>query len=99
MTTPELAVFKRSNVVPTAFHIPNPEYWGYVFDGKQMHWTKAFKDKAEAENELRCLEKQLSYELIETMEDLGFYSERAKIIENQYQKGNCSSGLYNEVNG
>lgn len=98
MIMPELVAFKRSSVLPTAFHVPDPEYWGYVFDGSEMHWTAVFKDKEEAENELRCLQKQLSFELIKTKEDQGFYPERAKIIENQYHKGNCTSGHYNEVN-
>lgn len=95
---PELVAFKRSSVLPTAFHVSDPGYWGYIFDGNEMHWTPVFKDKKEAENELRCLEKQLSFELIKTKEDQGFYPERAKIIENQYHKGNCTSGHYNEVN-
>lgn len=99
MTTPETVAYKQSSVIPTAFHIPNPKYIGYIWDGNQMHWTKVFADEGDAEDELRCLQKQLSYELIKTMVDDGFYPSRAIIVENQYQKGNCTSGLYNEVVG
>jgi hypothetical protein len=99
MTMPELVAFKRSSVIPTAFHVANPDYIGYIWDGNEMHWTEVFKNKDEAENELRCFEKRISYELIKTMEEQGFYPERAMILENQYQKGNCTTGVYNEMNG
>jgi len=73
MTTPGLVAFKKSSVIPTAFHVANSNYIGFIWDGNEMHWTGVFKNKDEAENELRCIEKRISYELIKTMEDQGFY--------------------------
>ena len=74
-------------------------YVAFIFDGDKTYWSEPFEDKSEAENELRCMEKQISFELIKTMQDEGFYPERSVILENQYQKGNCASGCYNEMNG
>jgi hypothetical protein len=48
----------------------------------------------EAELELRCLEKRLSYELIKTVEDEGSYPERVIAIENLYQQSGRTNGLY-----
>lgn len=99
MTTPGIVAYKSSQVLPTAYHIQDPMYVAFIFDGDKTHWSEPFKDKGEAENELRCMEKQMSFELIKTMQDDGFYPERSVILENQYQKGNCKSGCYNEMNG
>lgn len=98
MSTPKVVAYKSSQVLPTAYHIQNPMYVAFIFDGNETHWSKPFKDKQEAECELRCMEKQISFELIKTKEDEGFYPGRSKVIENQYHKANCKSGLYNEVN-
>jgi hypothetical protein len=99
MTTPGIVTYKSSQVLPTAYHVQDPMYVAFIFDGDKTHWSEPFKDKEEAENELRCMEKQISFELIKTMQDDGFYPRRSVILENQYQKGNCKSGCYNEVNG
>ncbi len=99
MTMPGIVAYKSSQVLPTAYHVQDPMYVAFIFDGDKTHWSEPFEDKGEAENELRCMEKQMSLELIKTMQDDGFYPERSTILENQYQKGNCKSGCYNEVNG
>ena len=96
---PGIVAYKSSQVLPTAYHIKDPMYVAFIFDGDKTYWSEPFEDKSEAENELRCMEKQISFELIKTMQDAGFYPERSTILENQYQKGNCKSGCYNEVNG
>lgn len=99
MTTPEIVAYKSSQVLPTAYHIKNPMYVAFIFDGNKTYWSEPFENKLEAENELRCMEKQINFELIKTMQDEGFYPERSTILKNQYQKRNCKSGCYNEVNG
>jgi hypothetical protein len=33
------------------------------------------------------------------MEDEGYYPERAKVLESQYQKMGMTSGLYTDLNG
>ena len=40
----------------------------------------------------------LSYELIETVEDEGFYPERAIIMEEKYQKSGRTNGLFIGLN-
>jgi len=67
---------------------------GHICIGADEHYTSFFDTREEAENELRCLEKQLSYELIETTEEEGFHPERAKLIEEAYQASGRTSGLY-----
>lgn len=92
-------ILKRSEVIPSAWHIKDPKWVGYVsIDGK-MTWTDYFDTREEAEAELRCLQKRTSYELIKTKEDEGFYPERAKVLESQYRKMGLTSGLYTDLNG
>lgn len=62
-------------------------------DGEN-HYTEFFDDKEEAKLELRCLEKRLSFETIETVEGEGYYPERSIIIEEMYQKSGRTNGLY-----
>lgn len=52
----------------------------------------------EATLELRCLEKRINYELIETVEGEGFYPERAIIMEEKYQESGRTNGLYTGLN-
>ena len=44
--------------------------------------------------ELRCLEKRLSFETIETVQDEGYYPERSIMIEEMYQQSGRTNGLY-----
>lgn len=81
-------------MIPSCYHVAEPKYVGYVRIGNEVHYTKYFDDKAEAELELRCLEKSLSYEVIETVEEEGFHPERAKLMEEAYQASGRTNGLY-----
>jgi len=85
---------KISQIVPSGWHISNPKYAGHVRIGHESHFTEWFDTKEEAELERRCLEKRLSYELIETVEGEGYYPERAIAIENLYQQSGRTDGLY-----
>jgi hypothetical protein len=85
---------KISQVVPNCWHEPNPKYAGHVRIGSENHFTTWFDARAEAELELRCLEKQLSYELIETVEEEGYYPERAILLEKLYLESGRTNGLY-----
>jgi len=92
-------IYKTTDVIPSAWHVKDPQWVGYVnFDG-EIFWTDYFDSKEEAETELRCLQKQTSYEVVKTMEDEGYYPERAKVLESQYQKMGITSGLYSDLNG
>jgi len=62
--------------------------------GSENHYTAYFDTVDEASNELRCLEKKLSFELIETTEDEGCHPERAKLIEEAYQASGKTDCLY-----
>jgi hypothetical protein len=89
---------KRSQVLPSNFHQEEKQYAGFITIGGEAHVTAWFETKDEAELELRCLEKSLSYELIETVEMEGMYPERARIIEELYQASGRTNGLYTGLN-
>ena len=85
---------KISQIVPSSWHVPDPKYAGHVRIGPENHFTPWFDTRNEAELELRCLEKRLSYELVETVEDEGCYPERVIAIEKLYQQSGRTNGLY-----
>lgn len=90
--------FKRSEVLPSNYHLPERQYAGFVILNGEVNQTPWFVSKDEATLELRCLEKQLSYELVDTVEMEGFYLERARIIEEKYQASGRTNGLYTGLN-
>lgn len=67
---------------------------GYVRIGDEAHYTEYFDTQEEAELELRCLEKKLNYELIETVETNIYHPERAKLLEEAYQASGRTNSLY-----
>lgn len=85
---------KISRVLPSNYHEETRQYAGHVYIGGTNHWTKWFDDKEEATLELRCLEKRLSFETIETVEEEGMYPDRAKVMEEKYQASGRTDGLY-----
>ena len=97
-STTSKPVSKTSQVLPSNYHLENKTYVGHVQIGGDNYYTKYFDTKGEAELELLCLEKSLSYELIETVKDEGFYPERAIIMEQKYQESGRTNGLYTGLN-
>jgi hypothetical protein len=89
---------KESYLIPSSFISKNPYYAGYITVQGKAYTTEWFDNKDEALLELRCLEKQLGYELIKTMRCEGFYPERARIIEEKYQASGRTNGLYTGLN-
>lgn len=85
---------KESGVLPSTYHLSERLYVGYVRIGDDVHYTPYFETTEEAETELRCLEKKLSFELIETVDSTSFHPERAKLMEEAYQASGRTSGLY-----
>jgi hypothetical protein len=85
---------KISQIVPSCWHQVNPKYAGHIRIGHKSYFTDWFDTKDEAELERRCLEKRLSYDLIETVEGEGYYPERAKVLEEKYQASGRTNGLY-----
>lgn len=85
---------KLSEVLPTNFHLPEHDFIGHVMIGEEHHYTEVFKSWGEASDELRCLEKKLNYELIETTEQSTFHPERAKLMEEAYQASGRTNSLY-----
>ena len=73
-------------------------YCGCVRIGSDNYYTTYFDTLDEAQLELRCLEKQLSYELIKTIEDEGFYPQRAILMEELYHQSGRTNGLYTGLN-
>jgi len=62
--------------------------------GSENHYTPFYGTFEEALLELRCLEKRLSYETVETIEMEGYYPQRAILIEEKYQQLGRNDGLY-----
>lgn len=81
-------------MLPSNYHLPEKSYYGCVKIGSDNHYTGYFDTIDEAVEELRCLEKRLSYELVKTVEDEGVYPQRAILIEEAYQKSGRANGLY-----
>ena len=90
--------YKKSQIISSNYHLPTCQYAGLVEVAGEASWTPWFDSKEEAELELRCLEKSLSFELIETIQGEGFYPERARIIEEKYQASGRTNGLYTGLN-
>lgn len=89
---------KTSQVLPSNFHLPKKQYAGFVIIEGKAEVTDYFDSEDEAELELRCLEKRLSYETIKTIEMEGMYPERATIVEEKYQASGRTNGLYTGLN-
>lgn len=70
------------------------QYYGCINIGSKNYYTDYFDSIDETAQELRCLEKRISFELIKTVEDEGFYPERAIIMEEKYQESGRDNGLY-----
>jgi hypothetical protein len=85
-------------VFPSNYHLQEKQYAAFVCIGEDYHVSEWFDKEEEAELERRCIEKQLSYELIETVEGEGYYPERARIIEEKYQASGRTNGLYTGLN-
>lgn len=81
-------------MLPSNYHLPEKSYYGCVKIGADNHYTGYFDNIDDAVEELRCLEKRLSYELVKTVEDEGVYPQRAILIEEAYQKSGRTNGLY-----
>lgn len=92
--TTEKIYQKSSQVFPSNHHLPEKSYYGCVRIGKDNHYTDFYPTLDEALSELRCLEKRLSYELVNTVEMEGMYPQRAILIEEAYQKSGRTNGLY-----
>ena len=86
--------YKVSQILPTNYHSTEKEYYGHVCIGGENYYTDFYADKEEALLELRCLEKRLSFETIETVQGEGYYPERSIMIEEMYQKSGRTNGLY-----
>jgi len=74
------------------------QYFGCIHVGSKNYYTDYFDNIDEAADELRCLEKRINFELIKTVEDEGFYPERAIIMEEKYQESGRENGLYTGLN-
>ena len=86
--------YKVSQILPTNYHLKEKQYYGHVCIGGDNHYTDCFSDIEEAKLELRCLEKRLSFETIQTVQGEGYYPERSIMIEEMYQKSGRTNGLY-----
>ena len=98
MATSSRPTAKRSETLATAYHVPNPRYFAWVSIGSEVHYSEPYDTREEADDERRCIEKRLSYELIETMEGEGCYPERAKLMEELYAASGRTSCVYTGLN-
>lgn len=89
---------KISQVLPSNWHQKTCKYAGHINIGGENHWSEWFDSKDEAKLELRCMEKRLSFELINTVEGEGYYPERADRMEAKYQASGRTNSLYTGLN-
>lgn len=98
MTSIEKVSHKTKQVLRTNYHLKECQYYGHVQLGGENHYTDFFDTKEEAELELRCLEKRVSYEAVPSTEEEGYYPERSIIMEEKYQQSGRTDGLYTGLN-
>ena len=94
LKTTEKIISKSSEVLPSNYHLKQKQYVGCVRIGSDNYYTPYYDTIQEALLELRCLEKRLSFEVFFTVEDEGFYPQRAILMEEAYQKSGRTNGLY-----
>jgi hypothetical protein len=98
LTSTEKISHKCSQVLASNYHLPEKQYCGCVTIGCKNYYTPYYDTIDEARLELRCLEKQLSYEIIKTVQDEGYFPQRAIVVEELYQKSGRTNGLYAGLN-
>ena len=97
-STSKKPTHKRASILPSDWR-PGARKWAAcVVIGSEMHWGDWQEDFGEADSDLRCMVNNLSYDLIETVEDEGFYPERAIIMEEKYQKSGRTNSLFTGLN-
>lgn len=89
---------KWYDVLPSAYHVPNPTYVGCVGIGGKNYWTDYCETKEEAWSKLEELKLDLGYMLIKTKQDEGYFPERAKLIKEKYDASGRTNGLYSGLN-
>jgi hypothetical protein len=85
---------KVSQVLPNTFHLTDKLYSAHVRIGSHIETSEYFDSWDEAKLEQRCIEKRLSFEVIDTVEGEGYFPDCAKLIEEKYQASGRTNGLY-----
>ena len=97
-STSKKPTLKRASILPSDWR-PGARKWAAcIVIGGDMHWGEWQEDFGEADSDLRCMVNNLSYELIDTVEEEGFYPGRAIIMEEKYQKSGRTNGLFIGLN-
>ena len=91
-------VSKDYDVLPTAFHVVNPEYTAWVRIGIKNYWSDSYPTKKEAWIKLNEMKQELAYNMIPTMQGEGYFPERAKLIREKYEASGRTNGLYSGLN-
>jgi hypothetical protein len=90
---------KQYDVLPTAYHVLNPEYEVWIRIGVKNYWSeKTYPTKKEAWVRLEEMKQELAYDLIPTVQDEGYFPERAKLIREKYEASGRTNGLYSGLN-
>ena len=98
-STSKKPTYKRAEIIPGDWRPGNRSYCACVVIGGEMYWGDKWQTSIdEADSDLRCMINNLNYDLIETVEDEGFYPERAIIMEEKYQKSGQTNGLFIGLN-
>lgn len=89
---------KEYDVLPTAFHVPNPRYAAWIRIGPKNYWSDTYPTRKEASYKLEEMKQELAYNLIPTLQDEGYFPERAKLIREKYEASGRTNGLYSGLN-
>ena len=87
-------ISKGADVLPTAFHVPNPKYVACVRIGAKNYWSDIYPTRKEAEYRMEEMKLELGYTLIPTIESEGYFPERAEQIQELYKNSGRKCGTY-----
>ena len=71
-STSKKPTHKRASILPSDWR-PGVKWAACIVIGSEMHWGEWQEDFGRSDSDLRCMVNNLSYELIDTVEDEGFY--------------------------
>jgi hypothetical protein len=89
---------KEYDVLPTAYHVPNPNYAAWIRVGPKNYWSEVCSTKAEAWDKLEEMKTDLQYDSIPSLQGEGYFPERAKLIREKYEASGRTNGLYSGLN-
>ena len=93
-TRKEKVTLKKSEVVPSNFHLEEKQYAPLVIIGDNITWGAWCDTKEEAAARLNHLEIATDYHNYPTKQEEGVYPERSRIMEELYNKSGRTNSIF-----